>query len=416
MSPDRCALIQMGSSDQAQAAIQQLEGISTSQLMPAMTVRFPSPAVLAAGEEAKKRLEGAEETEEEEEEEDYYEEEAPEPVLAKRPLKERSKELGSRWKEKEDPNWNKALDGPSLWGWAMQPVEAKEHFPELPSTGFGEGEDSRVCQEDEGRQAEPAPIANWEEIAPDTEPSSFLRMRDAPLGLPGSVMQIWFQAYGHVVQLRPLNDPEPGQPAMEFLVQMSCVEEALNAAKGLHGKVIMKGRPLVLENWHDPDEVKVKTGINSQKLLEACRLATAKRKEAQQEQPTAEELLRHAGAYPPSAPAAAVEPAGCDSWEELPQDGAALVDDEPEEWEALEPCSCIRMTGAPPGLPEMVMRFWFQPYGQVVDLKPLEGEAGSFLVQMSSEDEATTAVNALHGKPIMKGRPLSLEYWHKGWR
>ena len=61
-------------------------------------------------------------------------------------------------------------------------------------------------------------------------------------------------------------------------------------------------------------------------------------------------------------------------------------------------------------------RFWFRPYGQVLELRPLAespgAASGAYLVKLSSVEEATAALAALHGKPVMKGSPLVVRYWH----
>lgn len=56
------------------------------------------------------------------------------------------------------------------------------------------------------------------------------------------------------------------------------------------------------------------------------------------------------------------------------------------------------------------LRFWFKPHGQVHELRALG--SGTFLVRMSSVPEATAAKAALDGKPVMKGSPLVVQYWH----
>lgn len=89
---------------------------------------------------------------------------------------------------------------------------------------------------------------------------------------------------------------------------------------------------------------------------------------------------------------------------------------EEEEEEVAEPNPCLCMTGVAPGCNEMVMQFWFRPYGQVRKLRALSPEevgheAPAFLVQMSTTEEAAAAIAALNGKPIMKGQPLVLQYW-----
>ena len=53
-------------------------------------------------------------------------------------------------------------------------------------------------------------------------------------------MLMWFKPYGHVVEMRLLED-DSEQESLTYLVQMSCLEEAMNAYKALHGKSIMRG-------------------------------------------------------------------------------------------------------------------------------------------------------------------------------
>ena len=51
---------------------------------------------------------------------------------------------------------------------------------------------------------------------------------------------MWFKPYGHVVEMRLLED-DSQQESVSYLVQMSCLEEAMNAYRALHGKSIMRG-------------------------------------------------------------------------------------------------------------------------------------------------------------------------------
>jgi len=332
----------------------------------------------------------------------------------------------------------------------MQPVNEEDPFPELPSSAADEKSKGQAEDRDEN-------LETWEESG-EVEPSDCLCMTDAPPGLPESVMQMWFKPYGHVLELRPLEEASSaGQQA--WFVQMSCVEEAMNSVAALNGKSIMRGKPLQLEYWHDEtaekpasrvaqleqseaqrsEELKVEPsplqtetrtgpGIDRLRLLEACRAANAKRTDPdwpdqlqQQSEVTGidgqsllsacRDALATRKAMPPAE--TSQDTGNADDWEQLVDDQDA-EEDAPEAWEES---ACLCMTGQPPGLPEMVMQFWFKPFGQVIQMRPLApAESGhatpAFLVQMGSTEEAVSAVASLNGKPIMKGRPLLLEYWH----
>lgn len=73
-----------------------------------------------------------------------------------------------------------------------------------------------------------------------------------------------------------------------------------------------------------------------------------------------------------------------------------------------------------PPLDSCSLRFWFRPYGHVLELRPFSAsELGrgpcrppAYLVKLSSVDEARAARSALDGKPVMKGSPLVVRYWH----
>lgn len=354
---DRCALVQMASSDEAQNAIQALNWTSSSALMPAMMVRYAGPKVFVALQRTEGIHEEGEEGSEEDEDFAHYGviEEAPKPAF--QPLKERPHDLGSRWKKAEEEEWD-GPEGTRLWGWAMQPVKEQEEFPELPSETQVHAEDLTESRE----------VESWEELG-ETEPCEVLCMRNPPSGLPDSVMQMWFKPYGHVVDMRPM-DMEADDDSLAFIVQMSCKEEAINAFDALNGKSIMRGRPLNLSYWHGAAE---KTGaLDRGRLLAAARQLAFQKKEAFV-----------------AAESEAVK----------------------EELEAnISHVLCLR---DPPDFPESVMRVWFAPYGQMVEMRRLEDADTSraFLVKMSNEDEAAAAFHALNSKCIT-GKKLDISYWH----
>eukprot|EP00913_Durusdinium_trenchii_P002343 g2164.t1 len=211
-------------------------------------------------------------------------------------------------------------------------------------------------------------VESWEELG-ETEPCEVLCMRNPPSGLPDSVMQMWFKPYGHVVDMRPM-DMEADDDSLAFIVQMSCKEEAINAFDALNGKSIMRGRPLNLSYWHGAAE---KTGaLDRGRLLAAARQLAFQKKEAFV-----------------AAESEAVK----------------------EELEAnISHVLCLR---DPPDFPESVMRVWFAPYGQMVEMRRLEDADTSraFLVKMSNEDEAAAAFHALNSKCIT-GKKLDISYWH----
>lgn len=79
--------------------------------------------------------------------------------------------------------------------------------------------------------------------------------------------------------------------------------------------------------------------------------------------------------------------------------------------------NCPESTHYSASLKRRFVRFWFRPYGQVLELRPISSsELGlpAYLVKLSSVQEATAARAALDGKPVMKGSPLVVRYWH-GW-
>eukprot|EP00439_Symbiodinium_sp_Y106_P073561 s98_g13.t3 len=478
---DRCALVQMASSDQAQNAIQALNWTTSSALMPAMMVRYAGHKVFAALRANDDGIEEADQGSEEEEDDDDYAhygviEEAPKPAF--QPLKERPLEMGSRWKKHEEAD-DDGPEGTRLWGWAMQPVKEKEEFPELgqqDSAALPDDSQSKIGRPvQQVQNGYPGQVESWElEVEPG--PCEFLCMKDAPSGLPESVMQMWFKPYGHVVEMRPLwRASTPGRQA--FLVHMSCVEEAINAVEALNGKSIMKGKPLLLEYWHGPvddaeeppQESSAPTGLDKSKLLEAVRAMGKKKSSPEAAQSTLNgtqtmrpgpctgisdaqllEACRAALAkrkprtteVAPSQPSAAVPADSVEeeapvleeaALQEEAQDEKAIPeeDDDKESWEAWAsddetgadcdpgPTDCICMTGTPAGMHEMVMQMWFKPHGQVRQFRALTpAETGldkpAFLVQMGSADEAAAAVSSLNGKAIMKGQQLVLEYWRGG--
>ncbi|CAE7949076.1 unnamed protein product [Symbiodinium sp. KB8] len=296
---DRCALVQMASSDQAQNAIQALNWTTSSALMPAMMVRYAGHKVFAALRDNDDGIEEADQGSEEEEDDDDYAhygviEEAPKPAF--QPLKERPVEMGSRWKKHEEAD-DDGPEGTRLWGWAMQPVKEKKEFPELGqqnSAALPDDSEPKLGQPvQQVQNGYPGQVESWEELEVEQGPCEFLCMKDAPSGLPESVMQMWFKPYGHVVEMRPLwRASTPGRQA--FLVHMSCVEEAINAVEALNGKSIMKGKPLLLEYWHGPvddaeeppQESSAATGIDKSKLLEAVRAMGKKKSSPEAAQST----------------------------------------------------------------------------------------------------------------------------------
>ncbi|CAL1126716.1 unnamed protein product [Cladocopium goreaui] len=344
---DRCALVQMASSDEAQNAIQALNWSSSSALMPSMMVRYAGSKVFVALQATEFGQEGIDEGEGSEEDEDFAHfgviDEAPKPAF--QPLKERPQEMGSRWKKAEEEDWD-GPEGTRLWGWAMQPVKVEEVHPEPE---------------------------NWEELG-DDEPSELLCMKDPPKGLPDSVMQMWFKPYGHVVEMWPLEQSlhQEENDSVAFLVHMSCKEEAINAFSALNGKSIMRGCPLNLSYWHGPVERASlpSAAVDSNRLLAAARLLASKKKEA----------FEAETATPPV---------------EHPRVSRYL---------------CLE---DPPNLPESVIEVWFKPYGSLLEMRRVETEKSmAYVVQLSSEDEAMRAHEALNGKAIM-GKSLSVRYWHE---
>jgi len=76
----------------------------------------------------------------------------------------------------------------------------------------------------------------------DATPNNNLYVKGWPMGFPDFLLQHEFQAFGNVVRLRLLDNPDPDQPTCAALVQMSRVEEATMAMKALHGKTISVNR------------------------------------------------------------------------------------------------------------------------------------------------------------------------------
>jgi len=74
------------------------------------------------------------------------------------------------------------------------------------------------------------------------QPNNNLYVKGWPVGFPDFLLQSEFQAYGNVVRLRLLENPDPDQPTCAALVQMSRVDEAALAMKGLHGKTVSPSR------------------------------------------------------------------------------------------------------------------------------------------------------------------------------
>eukprot|EP00435_Cladocopium_sp_Y103_P045037 s757_g12.t2 len=375
---DRCALVQMASSDEAQNAIQALNWSSSSALMPSMMVRYAGSKVFVALQATEGIHDGIDEGEGSEEDEDFAHfgviDEAPKPAF--QPLKERPQEMGSRWKKAEEEDWD-GPEGTRLWGWAMQPVkEAVNEFPEL-------GRDAQV------EEVQPPEPENWEELG-DDEPSEFLCMKDPPKGLPDSVMQMWFKPYGHVVEMWPLEQSlyQEENDSVAFLVHMSCKEEAINAFSALNGKSIMRGCPLNLSYWHGPVEraSPPKSAVDSNRLLAAARLLASKKKEAFEAE-TWRFIRQSDVSAPDSKETATVEP---------PQPTVSRY-------------LCLE---DPPNLPETVIEVWFKPYGSLVEMKRETSDPVAYVVHMSSEEEATRAHDALNGKVIM-GKSLSVRYWHQ---
>ncbi|CAL1158069.1 unnamed protein product, partial [Cladocopium goreaui] len=257
--------------------------------------------------------------------------------------------------------------------------------------------------------------------------SRYLCLEDPP-NLPESVIEVWFKPYGSLLEMRRVETEKSmayvvqlGRSVHRNAGQLSSEDEAMRAHEALNGKAIM-GKSLSVRYWHESgataealmvlDSAEIDRndrcpgpgmGIDDQQLVDACKVvleatacvvALAQRKQNLEAQ------------------TAAPAPKGGDveSWEDLEEDTQDMSFSD-------VPSDALCISGVPPGIQEMVMQFWFRPYGQVLELRPISSsELGcrvpAYLVKLSSIQEATAARAALDGKPVMKGSPLVVRYWH----